>query len=152
MNDKDLIVVGVDGTDGSRHALRWAIDEARRSGCAVEAVTAWTFEGGVVAVATPLEQQQQAERLSEHEVGAVARDVALTRKVIEGYAVDVLSETARDARLLVLGGHGHGRLRNAVLGSTLDAIVRHAVCPVVIVPAPHPAAVATTPEVAATAG
>src|SRR4051794_15951945 len=102
MSTKDLIVVGVDGTEGSRRALQWALEEAGRCGCAVEAVTAWTFEGGVVAVATPAEQQEQAERLSTAEVGALAVEVPLTRTVAEGYAVDVLTEAARDARLLVL--------------------------------------------------
>jgi nucleotide-binding universal stress UspA family protein len=40
MANRDLIVVGVDGTDGSRRALRWAVSEARRGGNTVAAVTA----------------------------------------------------------------------------------------------------------------
>ena len=35
------IVVGVDGSDGSLQALRWAIDEARLRGARLVAVHAW---------------------------------------------------------------------------------------------------------------
>src|SRR5262245_66598796 len=41
LNAKGVIVVGIDGCDGSRRAMRWAVDEALQRGCAVEAVTAW---------------------------------------------------------------------------------------------------------------
>jgi nucleotide-binding universal stress UspA family protein len=41
MTNNELIVVGVDGSEGSRRALRWAVTEARRANAAVEAITAW---------------------------------------------------------------------------------------------------------------
>ena len=47
----------------------------------------------------------------------------------------MLAGRAQDAQLLVLGSHGHSRLFHAALGSTADAVVRNAPCPVVIVPA-----------------
>src|SRR5262249_15436303 len=37
------IVVGVDGSDSSNAALAWAVEQARYTGAAVEAVTAWEF-------------------------------------------------------------------------------------------------------------
>ena len=37
------VVVGVDGSEGSLKALRWALDEARTRGTSVHAVTGWTW-------------------------------------------------------------------------------------------------------------
>jgi|1186.fasta_scaffold316971_1 nucleotide-binding universal stress UspA family protein len=145
MNNSELIVVGVDGTEGSRLALRWAVAEARRSGGAVEAVTAWYWQGGVdgamLAVTNPLEQQQHAERISAREVEAIVAEVGsgipIAREVVEGVPVRVLIEASRHARMLVLGSHGHGRLHHAVLGSVSDECAREARCPVMIIPVSH---------------
>lgn len=145
MNNSELIVVGVDGTEGSRLALRWAVAEAHRSGGAVDAVTAWYWQGGVdgamLAVTNPLEQQQHAERISAREVEAVVAEFGsgtpIAREVVEGVPVRVLIDASRHARMLVLGSHGHGRLHHAVLGSVSDECARQARCPVVIIPTPH---------------
>src|SRR6185437_8505765 len=145
MNTSELIVVGVDGTEGSRLALRWAVTEAHRVGGAVEAVTAWYWQGGVdeamLAVTNPLEQQQHAERISAREVEAVVAEfgsgIPIAREVVEGIPVRVLIEASKHARMLVLGSHGHGRLHHAVLGSVSDECARQAKCPVVFIPAPH---------------
>ena len=140
----DLIVVGVDGSTGSRRALRWAVTEARRSGSAVEAVTAWYWdgvEGAVLAATDPGQQRDHAERISAREVDAVIAELGsstpISREVVEGHPVSVLVEASRTARLLVLGSHGYGRFHHAVLGSTSDDVVRHAECPVVIIPMPQ---------------
>jgi hypothetical protein len=37
------IVVGVDGSDSSKAALRWAIRQAKLTGSSVEAVTSWRY-------------------------------------------------------------------------------------------------------------
>jgi nucleotide-binding universal stress UspA family protein len=37
------IVVGVDGSDSSRAALRWALEQARLTGASVDAVLAWRY-------------------------------------------------------------------------------------------------------------
>jgi nucleotide-binding universal stress UspA family protein len=144
MTNRDLIVVGVDGSIGSRRALRWAVAEARRTGSAVEAVTAWNWDGaeGAVLAATDRSQQRDhAERISAKEVDAVIAELGsstpIAREVVEGHPVPVLVEASRTARLLVLGSHGYGRLHHAVLGSTSEEVVRQAHCPVVVIPVPH---------------
>ena len=144
MSNRDLIVVGVDGSDGSRRALRWAVVEARRTGSAVEAVTAWFWdglEGAMLAATDPRQQRDRAERISAREVDAVVAELGsgtpISREVVEGHAIPVLVEAARTARLLVLGSHGNGRVHHAVLGSISEECVRQATCPVVIVPVPH---------------
>jgi nucleotide-binding universal stress UspA family protein len=144
MSNRDLIVVGVDGSDGSRRALRWAVVEARRTGCAVEAVTAWFWdglEGAMLAATSPTEQRERAERISAREVDAIIAELGtstpIAREVVEGHPVPVLVEAANAARLLVLGSHGNGRVHHAVLGSISEECVRLATCPVVIIPVPR---------------
>ena len=57
-------------------------------------------------------------------------------EVIEGRPADVLAAAGSAADLLVLGSHGHSRVRHTVLGSVSEECVRKATCPVVVIPAP----------------
>lgn len=59
-------------------------------------------------------------------------------EAIEGAPARVLTRAGRDADLLVLGSHGHGRLHHAVLGSVAHECIRLAQRPVLIVPVPQP--------------
>ncbi|WP_216592419.1 universal stress protein [Verrucosispora sioxanthis] len=126
-----LIVVGVDGSDGGRRALRWAVGEAAERNGTVQAVTAWRWDGldgGAMVAPNPIEEEERANALLAREIGEVTRGAA-TAPV----------SAARGADLLVLGSHGHGRLRHTVLGSVSEECVRKATCPVVVLPVPVPA-------------
>jgi nucleotide-binding universal stress UspA family protein len=57
-------------------------------------------------------------------------------EVIEGRPADVLAAAGRAADLLVLGSHGHSRVRHTVLGSVSEDCIRKAACPVVVIPVP----------------
>jgi nucleotide-binding universal stress UspA family protein len=106
----------------------------------VLAVTGYTFEGLDPASLANREgrRQQSEEMLGEQVVAALADNprVAVATRVVYGSASDVLLHCAQDADLLVLGSHGHSRLRHALVGSVTEACVRGGVCPVVVVPAP----------------
>ena len=65
-----------------------------------------------------------------------AAGVTIAAEAVEGRAADVLCAAARNADLLVLGSHGHSRVRHTVLGSVSEECVRKAPCPVVIIPMP----------------
>ena len=95
----------------------------------VAAVTAWY----------PIEQRSFAERVSAREVNSALADggphVGLVRQVLAGTPANVLTEASRGAGMLVLGSHGHSRLRQAALGSVSESCVRNASCPVVVIPA-----------------
>lgn len=145
------IVVGIDGSEHSTAALRWALEEAQLRVAAVEAVHAWSY----VPIATPLDGglvplawaegttnvdavREAAEQLAAEQVAAAGgRDVRVS--VVEGDPVDALVTAARDADLLVVGTRGRSGLMEAILGSTSSAVVHHAPCPVVVVRADHPA-------------
>jgi nucleotide-binding universal stress UspA family protein len=133
------IVVGVDGTDGGRRALRWAVREAAARGGTVQAVTTWTKDGydlPVSASSDPREANERAREILDREVETLGNGAGVTiaSEVVEGNAAEVLTAVARDADLLVLGSHGHSHVLYTVLGSVSEACVRRATCPVVVIP------------------
>lgn len=136
------VVVGLDGSEHSSRALRWAAEQAH-------------FEHRplmVVAAVGP--SHQPARHTSPHERSTlfetrlqIARDMAedgadLVRELhpgIEAYAEavagdarEVLIDLSEDAHILVLGSRGRGTIRSLLLGSVSAAVVNAARCPVVV--------------------
>jgi nucleotide-binding universal stress UspA family protein len=139
------IVVGVDGSEPSVGALRWAVDEARRRGATVEAVHVYHDDYALYAVppfavpAAPLPHEQMealASSVLDHALGAVdTRNVTVERIVVRGSAARELIEVAKGAGLLVLGTHGRGGFAGMLLGSVSQHVAHHTPCPLVLVPA-----------------
>lgn len=150
MNTTYRIVAGVDGSPGGERALRWAVHEAASRGGTVQAVAAYTFDDIDASSLASRQRHQEAveQMLGTQVVAALANDprVAVTTRVVFGSPTEVLLDSARNANLLVLGSHGHGRFFHAVLGSVAEACVRRAACPVVVIPAPHTDGAAVDPE------
>jgi nucleotide-binding universal stress UspA family protein len=156
MMDNYLIVVGVDGSDGGRRALDWAAAEAAARGGTVQAVTAWRWDGiesGAGVATSPADERRHAEAILHRELEALtARHGAahpVAGEVVEGMPARALTAAARRADLLVLGSHGHSRLRHTVLGSVSEECIRLATCPVLVVPVPAPAGRSAQPAVRA---
>jgi nucleotide-binding universal stress UspA family protein len=143
------IVVGIDGSDESNAALRFALEEARLRGATVEAVHAWgypptAFGPGFIAAidAELIETLHKAaadviDRALE-EAGDVG-DLEVAHATPEGPAAPALLEAARDAELLVVGSRGRGGFTGLLLGSVSQQCAHHAPCPVVIVRGPDAA-------------
>jgi nucleotide-binding universal stress UspA family protein len=137
------IVVGVDGSSASVRALTWAVHEARRRNGSVRAVTAYEWvatDAAQLAGLGPDGERRRAEDILEAavaEVRGTGDRLPITREVVLGEPGQRLAEATADADLLVIGDHGHDRLHHAVMGSVAEKCVRHAACPVVIVPAPR---------------
>jgi len=143
MTDQKRIVVGVDGSDSARAALRWAMDHARVSGARVEAVIAWrhptTYDwqpSGVPGDFGAAAKQTLSEEVAALE--ALEPGVAVVPLVAEGHPVEVLLHASKGANLLVLGCRGRGGITSAVLGSVSLHCVLRAHCPV-LVHREHPA-------------
>jgi nucleotide-binding universal stress UspA family protein len=145
MNEqRDVIVVGVDGSEASDRALEWALQEGRRRRWTVEVVTAFGYPplGGGLSETTVTRQAREAAEKAQVEqlarVGAGGQDdVTMAAEVVQGHPVDLLVSTARHARLLVVASRGHGRLHRALMGSVAAGCIRNATCPVVVLPALH---------------
>jgi len=143
------IVAGIDGSESSASALRWAIGQAALTGAAVDAVIAWHYpdlaSSGIAVGA--VEQtygffRENAEKIAADAIsGAVdpASDVPVSACVAQGHAAQVLLDASAGASLLVVGSRGHGGFAEALLGSVSQHCVQHALCPVVVVRGPYPA-------------
>ncbi len=145
------VVVAVDGSAGSKAALRFAFEDAARRGLPVEAVIAYRAPDLWVdynAIGAPEEERLRDVLRSQPEdkVRAVIDEVArgLTPPVSDvriraalGSPADVLIRESHGADLLVLGSRGHGGFHTMLLGSTSMRCVMHAPCPVTIVHSPE---------------
>ena len=133
------IVVGIDGSESSKAALRWAIRQAKLTGAVVDAVLAWRYPStyGLVPMSGSVVDLEGDARkaLIEclNEVSALEPDVTVRPEVIEGHPAEVLVHAAKDADLLVVGSRGHGAFASAVTGSVSVNCVLHSRCPVLVV-------------------
>ncbi|MDQ6648864.1 MAG: universal stress protein [Actinomycetota bacterium] len=141
---RPVIVVGVDGSEASKDALRWAVVQAGLTSADVHAQMAWQVPGtyGLVPL-YPYDfdiEGATAKALEEvvDEMFGADRPLGLTTQVVEGHPVSTLVEAAKGAALLVVGSRGHGAFAGMLLGSVSEHCVAHASCPVVVVR--HPAA------------
>ena len=136
------IVVGVDGSASSRAALRWAVRQAKFTGGMVNAVIAWQIPVMLQNYSWApiyLEEAGDFAEDARKRIDAVISeeieptDSGLVRsRVVHGHPAQVLLDAAADADLLVVGGRGHGKFAEALLGSVSQNCVHHARCPVLI--------------------
>ena len=133
-HDTRVILVGVDGSPGSLRAMRWAIDEARLRGTAIEAVTVW--QSGLAEAKTADAAKQVQSRVVGQAVEGLTPEPVIAEEIEQGIPEEVLVARSAYASLLVIGSHGVGSLRHAVLGSASEYCSRMATCPVVVLPAP----------------
>src|SRR2546423_4590181 len=122
MNRTPRIVVGVDGFESSKAALRWAIHQAKLTGAVVDAVTTWQVPAGsglIPAADLPDYQDDARIILTEAiaEMCTVDTEVEVRPYVREGRAGPVLVTAAGGADLLVVGCRGHGGVGRGPLGS-----------------------------------
>ena len=139
-----IVVVGVDETDSSRRALAWAAQEAVRRSATLQVVTAWTWdavEGAPLAAVEPQTLRELAEQTQTTAVDAVLATMpvrpVVAREVVRSTAAQALVEASRHADLVVVGTHGRGPVRSALLGSVSQSVIKHAECPVVVMPPVH---------------
>jgi nucleotide-binding universal stress UspA family protein len=140
-----MIVVGVDGGPAGDEALRFAVDEAVRTGDIVEVVTAYELVWPSITAYGLMREDDLVEELrrdararQESAVARVLSDgtrVELALRVERGEPGRVLVRVARRARLLVVGCRGRGPVRAVLAGSVSRYCERHARVPVVVVAA-----------------
>jgi nucleotide-binding universal stress UspA family protein len=136
-----VIAVGVDDSESSRRALRWAADEALRRGAALEVVTAWTSDGaedGPPAAVDPTSRTALAEQIQLRAIAEVIDGMdprpEVTRHIVRASATQALADASLHADLVVVGTHGRGPVRSFLLGSVSLSVIKHAACPVVVMP------------------
>ena len=136
------IVVGVDGSPGSRTALTWAAAEAADHGADLVVLNVWEHTlmppAGSVSVSerfVPDPSQRTAEDLLSviKETLGDEPPVLVQPRVKQGRPAKVLIEESTSADLLVVGKRGHGGFAGLVLGSVSQHVAAYAECPVTVV-------------------
>ncbi len=152
------IVVGVDGSEASKDALRWAIGQAGRTGSSVEAIMAWEQATAAYQFGMPMPTDFDLGPYYDRALRGIVQEfagehpaVAVSAVPIEGDPAKVLVAAARDADLLVVGTRGHGEFVDILLGSVSEYCTTHASCPVVVVHGSQGAAVGKREAVGAAA-
>ena len=138
------VVVGVDDSDGARHALRWAALEAARWGCRLVVVHAWETPhaapsggsafGPLIIKELIRESEQLLERLIADALDGIENPPTIEKRSVPLGAVEALLGEAKGASLLVVGSRGRGGFAGLVMGSVSQQCVYHSPCPVIAVP------------------
>ncbi|GAB4829877.1 hypothetical protein Ancab_019523 [Ancistrocladus abbreviatus] len=153
--DKPVMVVGIDDSEHSFYALEWALEHffiphAPNFPFKLFVVHAKSTASSVVGLGGPgaVEVMPYVETDLKRVAARVvekAKELCLSKsvddvtlEVIEGDARNVLCEAVEKhhASMLVLGNHGYGAIKRAVLGSVSDYCAHHAHCSVMIVKKP----------------
>ena len=144
------VVVGVDGSHDSDHAVDWAAEHARNENRdlvllhgvgAPSSTLGWMVSGGI----------DPSEFLGELEaVGQAVLDAAAARVVQRDPAarlhcvvarldpMGALLEASEHASVVVVGSRGHGPVATLLIGSVGAAVASHSHCPAVVVRPHHP--------------
>ncbi|ROS78740.1 universal stress protein [Cellulomonas sp. PhB143] len=142
MTRSTTILVGVDGSASSLHALDWATAHAKHIGWTLHLVcayslpsfTAASLDGGYAALDDSVIQDGARAVLEEALARAEARGVHAESTLTTGDAAGVLVEMSREHGLAVVGTRGGGGFAERLLGTTSSALPAHAYCPTIVVP------------------
>jgi nucleotide-binding universal stress UspA family protein len=132
------IVVGVDGSESSKDALRWASHQAKLTGASLEVVITWEIAppsyGYSLPVPSDYDPQANAKQtLDDTVLDVLGAGAPVQTRAVEGSPGQTLVELAKGAELLVLGSRGHGQVVGMLLGSVSEYCAAHAACPVVVI-------------------
>jgi nucleotide-binding universal stress UspA family protein len=144
-------IVGVDGSECSRHAAMWATTQADGRATELQLTTTWsvpvsTAMGpmgamGPMAIGESFEAlgesaQATVDELADH-LGPLT-EVPVTRCVGRGGAAATLLSAAAGSDLLIVGSRGRGGFARLVLGSTSTQCATHSLVPVAVIPSIAP--------------
>jgi nucleotide-binding universal stress UspA family protein len=151
----EKILVPLDGSDHSLRALKIAVQMAKKFGGKLTLIHVYsvsvrpivmpepatlTTPGVPVMTAAEVSKVVEAARkaganiLADGEQRVKAEGVQVNTKLKEGHTVQEIIETAKEGRygLIVMGARGISKIREMLLGSVSDGVIRNAPCPVMV--------------------
>jgi nucleotide-binding universal stress UspA family protein len=138
-NQKPCIVVGVDGSEQSRNALRWAARLAPAMDADIDALAVW-HSPALVWGPPPVEfthpPEEHMKKVLTATVDAVFganRPRNLRMLVREGHPAELLTGRSCDATMIIVGSRGLGGIKGVLQGSVSRYVSAHASCPVLVV-------------------
>ena len=142
----ERIILGVDGTEGSKHATEWTAQMARDVGARIIALhvvsRTWLIELAALQIDTDnIAREQRAKLVGPWTEPLRRMAVHYTTELVSGDPATELLRVAqvRHADLVVIGGTHHHGIREALLGGTAHRILDRSGIPVTVVPLPVPA-------------
>ena len=139
------IVVGVDGSEQSNLALRWAASISTTTGASIDAVTVWHLPtsmgwGYASDVWNPEADAGKCLEETVDKIFGTNRPAGLRLLVRQGLPPNVLLDESEGALMLIVGSRGHGGFAGMLLGSVSANCAEHATCPVLVIHGTQPAA------------
>ncbi|MEO5899057.1 MAG: universal stress protein [Ilumatobacteraceae bacterium] len=133
------IIVGVDESPEADAAVRWAAEEADRSGATLVIVHCWWFAYRPVDLPSSQAREIQeidAARLLDRAVEEAREQCGsnVLGMLLEENPITALLAMAGPRDVLVLGSPSHGEILSSVLGSTVNGVLEESTVPVIIVP------------------
>jgi nucleotide-binding universal stress UspA family protein len=136
------VAVAYDGSPECQSALAAATASARVFGACLKVIRVFeaTMVGTPALVAgpgyyvQPGELQDRAREGLDAAVDAQPGDVPTHALLVDGDPVRQLTAESHTADLMFAGSRGYGPLRAVLAGSVSGRLVRHAACPVIVVP------------------
>lgn len=152
--ERQVFIVGIDGSDPSRRAVEFAIDLARRyEHPRLLVVTVVDWPAGMLfpeaAPVVPALDSEWFERAEQDMLASARRQILdPAMQTIEGSGVEVESEVAfgspaheivelassHQATGIIVGRSGHKGLRRPIFGGVASSVLQGAGCPVFVVP------------------
>ena len=142
-NQPNSIVIGVDGSPGSRNAVRWGLALAERRHVAARLVRAFDPSmhdlriGGASEIGV-LGDSFDAVQAQLHATYEAARNLhphlTIVPELVDDSASSALIAASREADTVVMGAHGVRGFSNLVAGSTTMNVSTRAHCTVVSLP------------------
>jgi nucleotide-binding universal stress UspA family protein len=141
------IIAATDGSPSANAAVERALAEAAASNATVDLVGAWSAPpNGTLGAPTYMSEDvfyagrdATARILEDAKARAGGAGVQAETHLVAGSAAVEICKLAaeRKADLIIMGSRGHRPLAAALLGSVAAHVVRHAHCPVMVVPDPN---------------
>ncbi|RJT75113.1 universal stress protein [Arthrobacter cheniae] len=135
------IVVGYDGSDGSKRAVRWAARHASATGLPLIVAYCWawplfTHDLGPVTGVKDSGLQNEAEKTASEGLDLAvqtAPDADVSKRLVAGFPAEVLTRLSTEASLLVTGTRGLGGFSGLLVGSVSLHLAASASCPILVV-------------------
>jgi nucleotide-binding universal stress UspA family protein len=133
------IVLAVDGSESSDHAVKYAADLAADSGGRIVAVHVNEMVAGRFAGPVHVDEDELKAKIRRqiHDLSdaGISAKLELVASLVGGPA-RVITEAARreQADVIVAGTRGHTALAGVIVGSVAQRLLHLAPCPVLVVP------------------
>jgi nucleotide-binding universal stress UspA family protein len=135
------ILVGIDGSAHSHHALEWAVSEAATCHAPLTVLSVGQAVASYWGAAVDPDLTEKARDAAQQETDSVlgktdggSRPPSVTVRAVTGMPGDELLNAAADADMIVVGCRGAGGFKALRMGSVSLQVTQHAHCPVVVIP------------------